>query len=299
MKAVFDINPTSSYDDSHQRYHFPNRYIKRVKETQGDWVLIRETGKNGGRMAYVAMARVVDVVRDMEQQDRWYANLIEYLPFNPVVPLKVQGKYYESRFNESTTGKINVQGQAVRLLSNREFMTIANYGLRESISSEDRAELVNSDTVESGNPLQLDEELLRLPERKTVELFLKRPVRELNFRRHVLTAYNNTCAFTGISIINGGGKAEVQAAHIQAVHADGPDVVQNGIALTATCHWLFDRYLVTLRDDYSLMIAHNKIPENFQDLLRDQLPRIRLPEDPRLQPHPRYMAWHREQFANV
>jgi putative restriction endonuclease len=29
----------------------------------------------------------------------------------------------------------------------------------------------------------------------------------------------------------------------------GPDVVQNGIALSATAHWLFDRHLIALTDD--------------------------------------------------
>ena len=34
-------------------------------------------------------------------------------------------------------------------------------------------------------------------------------------------------------IVNGGGRSEVQAAHILAVADGGPDIVQNGIALSA------------------------------------------------------------------
>jgi hypothetical protein len=54
----------------------------------------------------------------------------------------------------------------------------------------------------------------------------------------------NTCAVTGLCLLNGGGRPEVQAAHIRAVEANGPDTVRNGLALTATVHWMFDRGLI-------------------------------------------------------
>ncbi len=47
-------------------------------------------------------------------------------------------------------------------------------------------------------------------------------------------AYDNTCAISGLRIINGGGRAEAQAAHIRPVHANGPDSLRNGVALSST-----------------------------------------------------------------
>ena len=132
--------------------------------------------------------------------------------------------------------------------------------------------------------------------RRIAQVLVNRPLRDWAFRRSVVTAYSETCAVTGLRIVNGGGKAEVQAAHIRAVKYDGPDIVQNGIALSATCHWLFDRHLISLRNDYSLLVAHNRVPGQFQNLLLKQLERIHLPGDERLWPHPAYMEWHRERF---
>ncbi|MGE4078360.1 MAG: HNH endonuclease, partial [Reyranella sp.] len=100
---------------------------------------------------------------------------------------------------------------------------------------------------------------------------MNRKVREANFRRHVCEAYDNTCAVTGLRILNGGGKAEVQAAHIWSVANGGPDVVQNGLALSATAHWLFDRHLISLTDDYGLLVSHNRIPSELQALFQKQL----------------------------
>src|SRR3546814_10586735 len=85
-------------------------------------------------------------------------------------------------------------------------------------------------------------------ERRVEQMLVNRKIRDANFRNHVLDAYENTCAVTGLRIVNGGGKAEAQAAHIWSVAGGGPDIVQNGVALSATAHWLFDRHLITFDD---------------------------------------------------
>ena len=122
-------------------------------------------------------------------------------------------------------------------------------------------------------------------------------IRDRSFRTRVVDAYEETCAVTGLRIINGGGKPEVQAAHIRPVDDGGPDIVQNGIALSATCHWLFDRHLISLSDDYGLLMSHNRVPSEFRNLFANQLHRIRLPSDQRLWPRQDFVARHREKFA--
>ncbi|MDE2764079.1 MAG: hypothetical protein OXK74_15060 [Gemmatimonadota bacterium] len=54
------------------------------------------------------------------------------------------------------------------------------------------------------------------------------------FATGIKRAYDNTCAVSGLRIINGGGRAEAQAAHIRPVHANGPDSLRNGVALSST-----------------------------------------------------------------
>ncbi len=102
-----------------------------------------------------------------------------------------------------------------------------------------------------------------------------------------------------LRIINGGGRSEVQAAHIQPVEANGPDLVQNGLALSATAHWLFDRHLITIDPDFRLVVAHNRIPSELNELLDPSLTRIHLPRDGRLRPSERFLSHHRERFATA
>ena len=77
-----------------------------------------------------------------------------------------------------------------------------------------------------------------------IERLSRRPFRDRVFSTGIKRAYDNTCAISGLRIINGGGRAEAQAAHIQPVHANGPDSLRNGVALSSTFHWMFDRGLI-------------------------------------------------------
>ncbi len=45
----------------------------------------------------------------------------------------------------------------------------------------------------------------------------KERIVELVFATGIKRAYDNTCAISGLRIINGGGRAEAQAAHIRPV----------------------------------------------------------------------------------
>ena len=131
------------------------------------------------------------------------------------------------------------------------------------------------------------------------QLLVNRKVRSAAFRGHVLDAYDNRCAVTGLRMVNGGGKAEAQAAHIWSVADGGPDVVQNGIALSATAHWLFDRHLISLDDECRLLVSHNKVPSELIRLFPQPGERVRLPVDPRLHPRPDYVARHCARFAGL
>jgi putative restriction endonuclease len=79
-----------------------------------------------------------------------------------------------------------------------------------------------------------------------------------------------------------------------SVEAGGPDTVANGIALSGTVHWMFDRGLITLSDagDIRLSSKINDITSVEKLIYPDR--RARLPANENLRPHPRYLAWHRE-----
>lgn len=131
-------------------------------------------------------------------------------------------------------------------------------------------------------------------ERERVIQLTSRIVRDRIFRRVVLRAYDERCAVTGLKLINGRGRAEVEAAHIRPVEANGPDSLRNGIALSGTVHWMFDRGLISLADDLEILVSRQL---NDQESVRAMLNRSGRALAPSLasrRPHPAFLAWHRE-----
>jgi putative restriction endonuclease len=131
-------------------------------------------------------------------------------------------------------------------------------------------------------------------ERPIVEMTVSRPFRERSFMHNVRAAYSNRCAITGLRLINGGGRPEVQAAHIQPVASKGPDSVRNGLALSGTVHWMFDRGLISIGDNYQILIAKGHVPDDAIRLL-NQNGLINLPEDPSLYPNSHFLKFHRDE----
>jgi len=135
-------------------------------------------------------------------------------------------------------------------------------------------------------------------DRPIVQQLTNRPFREAAFARQVKIAYANRCAISGLALRNGGGRPEVEAAHIRPVADDGPDTVRNGLALSHTVHWMFDRGLISVDEDRSILVAEGRVPRDTLDRLILPERRLLLPRDPRAAPHPSYLDYHRrEVFA--
>ena len=130
-------------------------------------------------------------------------------------------------------------------------------------------------------------------QRSIVEQTIRRPFRDAVFTRKIKEAYDKRCAMTGLRIINGGGRAEAQAAHIRPVAKDGPDSPRNGLALSSTFHWMFDRGLLSVDDDFKILQAKGSVPDEVTRLLNPSGYLI-VPEDFRLQPHSQFLKFHRD-----
>jgi len=303
VKAVFDTKTGSPYDDEVAvRYHFPNaKYLATATDCVGDWVVYREPRDGGGSLAYFATARVTSIVPDTANPSHSYAMVADYLPFDAPVPFRAAGRYEEGALRALTAASgvgLTLRGRSIRPLDPEDFSSIVLKGLNQTLDAQNsiRLELDANHTDEGTRSLLIAE-----PEEKARQIeqvLVNRRIRAANFRRAVLAAYNDTCAVTGIRITNGGGKAEAQAAHIMPVVAGGPDIIQNGIALCGTAHWLFDRHLISIGADWHLLVAHNRLPEEMRTVFLSRDRAIRFPQDARLRPGARFLAHHREQFAN-
>lgn len=308
-KAILTTKVSPVYDDLPEvRYHFPKSYLKQVTKAVGDWIIYDEPRRStsnlssgGGRQVYFATARVDRIVIDPVRTDHYYAEVSNYLPFVRPVPFKEGSRYYEQNL-EKSDGSTNkgAFGRAVRNLKDTEFDIIWQVGFGHIIDFEERirpkpdmpeepmqAIIGISQTRSEYNP-----DIPMEQDRRIIEQLVSRPFRDKAFSAAVKDAYRDTCAMTGLKIINGGGRSEVQAAHIRPVQHRGPDSVRNGIALSGTIHWMFDRGLISVDDNYSLLLAKDRLPDTVERLLGGNR-KLLLPERPDMYPHNKFLDYHR------
>ncbi len=304
VKAVLTTKVTPAYDDlPERRYHFPSTYLRQIEAARGDWIVYYEPRRatsdlssSGGRQCYFATARIDSVAKDPVREGHFYAHMSGYLGFPRPVPFAEGRHYYEGSLQKAD-GSTNrgAFGRAVRNLSDHEFALILAAGFATALGEGDAGApsaayerpsgLAEPATIFTHEPDEVD--------RRVVEQLVRRPFRDRAFSTAVKAAYRDTCAVTGLRLINGGGRSEVQAAHIRPVERNGPDSVRNGIALSGTVHWMFDRGLISFDDDGSLLVAKDHVPDEIgRALFRERAPRY--PERLDLRPHPRFLEFHRE-----
>lgn len=292
-KGVFVVGSHSIYADEPERfYRFPPRWLANAAKLVGNWIVYQEP-RRAGKRGYYAVAKVERIVPDPADAGMYLA-LIEsgtFLEFGRDVPFQLDGGAVEWGLLDPG-GRLN-NGRAVqsiRMLSDEDFNRIVALGLVEEdelLPRVDEIELVASGVQEERVPW--DGPVNR------ATMLVSRTVRDRQFRKRVLDVYDAKCALTGMRLINGGGRAETRAAHIMSVEAGGPDTVGNGIALSGTVHWMFDRGLISLSDDGAILLSRkiNDVEGVERLIFRDR--RARLPAAVWERPNARYLAWHRSE----
>jgi putative restriction endonuclease len=121
-------------------------------------------------------------------------------------------------------------------------------------------------------------------------------VRDQGFRRAVVTSYDHRCALCGIRILTPEGHTAVDAAHIEPWSESRNDDVRNGMALCKMCHWAFDEYMMSVSDEYTVILSKqiSTIPNIPGFLLTLEGRGIIPPGDKALWPAQEYLGWHRE-----
>lgn len=76
---------------------------------------------------------------------------------------------------------------------------------------------------------------------QTVTVGGERKRRSAAWRDAILMAWNRSCAFCGFDGALGGAAVGIEAAHVRWFNFDGPDELDNGLALCSLHHKLFDR----------------------------------------------------------
>ncbi|KAB7610199.1 restriction endonuclease [Amylibacter sp. SFDW26] len=291
--GVFIHRRDSIYEDyPSEQYQFPSQYLSRAKNCEGDWIIYYEPTKAINSKGYFAVAKVQEIIADPNHEGMYLA-IIEngtYLDFGEPVEFRPQGEVIESGLLNEKGGISGRAQAAIRNISPYDFARITEIGLSSDEEFLPRVDVKQSQFSDAQTPFE------HPVERARVEHITNRVVRDKNFRKSVLRAYGERCAISGLKLINGGGRAEVEAAHIRPVKDNGPDIISNGLALSGTLHWMFDRGLIGIGDDLEILISrHVNNLDSIRPLINDT-GELLTPNAQFQKPRLDFIQWHRSEY---
>lgn len=118
------------------------------------------------------------------------------------------------------------------------------------------------------------------------------------FKKLVPKVYDSTCCFSGMHLESIYGHSYIDACHIVPFSLTHDDKVNNGIALCPNLHRAFDRGLLSIDQEYHILVS-SQITESEDhpySLKKLKGRKMRLPFGSRHYPSLKNLAWHRENW---
>lgn len=116
------------------------------------------------------------------------------------------------------------------------------------------------------------------------------------FKREIPKIYNYQCAISEMKIESTRNIQMIDACHIVPFAFSKNDTITNGISLSPNLHRAFDRGLITINNDYTVVVT-SKIIESKSAYSISQFEgkKILLPQNSNYYPNPENLKWHRQE----
>lgn len=115
------------------------------------------------------------------------------------------------------------------------------------------------------------------------------------FKREIPKIYNSSCCISGMGISSLSNISLVDACHIRPFSISYDDTISNGIALCPNLHRAFDRGLISIDQNYRVLVSSSftemDSPYNIKSFLNKE---IALPNVEKYYPSLTNIKWHRE-----
>jgi putative restriction endonuclease len=118
------------------------------------------------------------------------------------------------------------------------------------------------------------------------------------FKKLIPKVYNNTCCITGMRLESTFGHNFIDACHIMPFSVSHDDKVNNGLALCPNLHRAFDRGLIAVDSDYSIVTSKHINEDIIHAYSLNQLHGKKLiqPTSQQYRPALENLKWHRDQI---
>lgn len=138
-------------------------------------------------------------------------------------------------------------------------------------------------------------------EGKSREATVSKQVREKAFYNNIRKYYNYTCSVCKSKVTTPNEHYLVEGAHIIPWSVSYNDDPRNGISLCRNHHWLFDKHMLTIRNDYTVQLSPwlKKKENQWDEYIKISGSEILLPSDSKFYPAPEALQHHNEKYESV
>ncbi len=231
--------------------------------------------------------------------------LIAKKGFENTVQSKIAMKSFSNLQSAINYAEIDIE--LYELLNKKKEREIIKFAVLDKYFSNSKSKFPTDNGTEYLNNLENDflnepsqvykKKLLKLENELQNEGFEEEKfIRGNIFKRQVPIIYQNTCAISGLQINATFNVSLIDACHIVPFSNSYDDTITNGISLTPTLHRAFDRGLISIDDNYCVIIS-NKFNENNIEskysIYQFEGKEILLPENEKYFPNLENLNWHR------
>ncbi len=157
---------------------------------------------------------------------------------------------------------------------------------QQKIFDEIEGRILNEDAVEYSNEIKK-----LMQQQNEEEIFL----RGCLFKREIPKIYNNTCCISGMKIDATISVSMVDACHIIPFSESYDDTITNGIALCPNLHRAFDRGLISIDDNFKVVVSKTfKEDETNYSIRIFENQQILLPKQRVFYPLMENLNWHKK-----
>ena len=144
------------------------------------------------------------------------------------------------------------------------------------------------------------ERILKIRKKLDVEEFQEEVfIRSNIFKKEIPKIYNFTCCISGMRIDATENISMIDACHIIPFSVSYNDTISNGIALCPNLHRAFDRGLISISNDYKVLVKRNFIENQNSvfNIFQFDKKQIILPSSKNSYPSIKNLDFHRNKFG--
>ncbi len=232
--------------------------------------------------------------------------LIAKKGFENTVQSKIAMKSFSNLQSAINYAEIDIE--LYEFLNNKEEREIIKYAVLDKYFPNSKNNFPTDNGIEYLNNLENDilnerseiyrKKLLKLEKELQNEGFEEEKfIRGNIFKRQIPMIYHNTCAISGLQINATFNVSLIDACHIVPFSNSYDDTITNGISLTPTLHRAFDRGLISIDDNYCVIVS-NKFNESYIEskysINQFEGKKVLLPSNKKYYPKLENLEWHRK-----